>query len=52
MVAVVVVALQHQRNLHDEVGLYDVPVVVRHTILHDIVGPLLEGSLVQAAFCR
>ena len=40
------VGLQYQGYLQDEVGLDDVPVVVRHTIGNDIVCPLLEGSII------
>lgn len=44
-VGVSIVVLQDESNLYDEVGLKEVPVVVRHTVGNDVLSPLLKARL-------
>ena len=44
-ICVCLVILQYQGYLHDEIGLKQIPVVVRHTIGDDVLRPFLETSL-------
>ena len=44
-ICVCLVILQYQGYLRDEIGLKQVPVVVRHTIGNDVLRPFLETSL-------
>ena len=44
-ICVCLVILQYQGYLHDEIGLKQIPVVMRHTIGDDVLRPFLETSL-------
>ena len=44
-ICVCLVILQYQGYLRDEIGLKQIPVVMRHTIGDDVLRPLLETSL-------
>ena len=44
-ICVCLVILQYQGYLHDEIGLKQIPVVVRHTIGDDVLSPFLKTSL-------
>ena len=44
-IGICLVILQNQGYLHDEVGLKQIPIVVRHTIGDDILRPFLEACL-------
>lgn len=39
------VGIEDEGNLHYEIGLKEVPVVVGHTVGNDCLGPFLEGAV-------
>ena len=49
LVGIVGIVLQHKCYFSDEPRLEQVPVVVGHSVVNDVVGPLLESRLIHVA---